>query len=137
MKTRSNLYRYTAFIMMVISIIAAKLTAEPQRNGKPSGLEDSQSKARTLPFRGIVGKIDTEKKTFTLKNKSNSEVRLFKTNSETRFEAGKIPAQLRDLHPNMAVRGSCTKTGERQYLAKLVRWEESRSRGKTSATSPK
>ncbi len=95
----------------------------------PLHAQESESKGsittkteRSLPYRGTIGKIDTKKKTFTLKNKSNADVRVFRIDNKTRFERSKVAVKFDDLKPNLQVRGSCIKTGERQYLARLVRW---------------
>ena len=131
MKTTTRSNQLIAIAALSLSIVSNQLTAAPPATNEPNAAESAQAKKRTLPYRGIIGKVDTEKKIFTLKNKSNSEVRIFKIDPKTRFEAGKTPAMIKDLQPNMAVRGSCIKTGERQYLAKLVRWEPSIPRDKT------
>lgn len=85
-----------------------------------------KAKPRPIPYRGVVGNVDLEKGIFILKNKRNDLIRTFKITPKTRFEEmgqkEKIKRELKDLKPDMMVRGSCEKTGNRQYLARLVRW---------------
>lgn len=124
MKKR-NLLSYFVILAFAVGGVAAQQTAaqtpkpanEKQSTGKPS-------KQRAIPFRGTVGKIDLEKQTFTLVNKSNKKIRTFKVTKDTKFEIDRKPVgKLSMLKPKMQVTGSCFKTGERQYTAKLVRWK--------------
>ena len=94
-----------------------------------------ERKERALPYRGTIGKIDLKKKTFTLRNKSNTEVRTFQTDEKTRFEEGKLTMKFENLASKLAVRGSCVKTGDRQYLARLVRWTPVKSESSPSKES--
>lgn len=85
-------------------------------------IADKKPTIRAVPFRGIVGKVDIKTQTFTLKNKSNKLIRIFKVTPETRFELDKEKRTLKELKVDQQVRGSCIKTGDRTYTAKLVRW---------------
>ena len=101
-----------------LSPVYGNLAAQTPASPKPS-----EQRERTLPYRGTIGMIDIKKGTFTLKNKKNTENRLFHIDQKTRFESGKETKALKNLKPNLKVRGSCIKTGERQFIARLVRWE--------------
>jgi hypothetical protein len=127
MKKLQNIALLLTIAGVSLSPITGKVSAQSPTTSNPT----EQTK-RTLPYRGIIGTVDIKKKTFTLKNKSNKETRLFQIDSKTRFESGKRPKTIDSLKPNLAVRGSCIKTGERQFIARLVRWET-----EDSATSNK
>ena len=111
-----------ALLLTIVGVSLSPITGEIAAQSPTSSKPNEQTK-RTLPYRGIIGTIDIKKKTFTLKNKTNIETRLFQIGPKTRFESGKKPKTIDNLKPNMAVRGSCIKTGERQFVARLVRWE--------------
>lgn len=117
-----NKLQTIALVLTIVGVALGPITANVAAQSPPPSKPTEQTK-RTLPYRGIIGKVDLKKKTFTLKNKSNTETRLFQIDSKTRFESGKRPKTIANLQPNMAVRGSCVKTGERRYIARLVRWD--------------
>ena len=127
--------------IIALSVSAFSLPLEAQ-NPSPEATETAQSasKPRPLPYRGVVGTIDLKKKTFTLKNKSNTEPRVFQVDQKTRFDLGTSRKALEDLKPNMQITGSCIKTGERHYLARLVRWkstpEKAKNESKKTNSSP-
>jgi hypothetical protein len=111
-----------ALLLTIVGVSLSPITGKVAAQS-PSPSKPNEQTKRTLPYRGIIGTVDIKKKTFTLKNKSNTETRLFQIDPKTRFESGKRPKTINNLKPNMAVRGSCIKTGERQFVARLVRWE--------------
>lgn len=124
MKKR-NLLSY--FVLFAIAISGAAIQQTAAQTPKPANEKqttEKPSKKRAIPFKGTVGKIDLEKQTFILVNKSNKKIRTFKVTKDTKFEIDRKPiGKLSMLKPSMQVTGSCFKTGERQYTAKLVRWK--------------
>ncbi len=117
---------YLLSFLLLTGTLAAQPQSAPETPPRSTlSPPTQQEKPRSLPYRGSISKIDREKGTFTIKNKSNDNVRLFKTDDETRFEQDGKMVSLKELTPNQAVSGSCIKTGDREYLAKLVRWKTS------------
>jgi hypothetical protein len=123
-----------ALLLTIVGVSLSPIT-DTVAAQSPSPSKPNEQIKRTLPYRGIIGTVDIKKKTFTLKNKSNTETRLFQIDTKTRFESGKRPKTIDNLKPNLAVRGSCIKTGERQFVARLVRWEIENS-GKPTKSQP-
>ena len=123
MKTLRKILKLTTLALICLGALTPSLHGDsPQRVPKPAANEPPPAPVRAVPFRGIVGKIDLKNQTFTLKNKSNKLIRVFKVTPETRFELDKQKKTLKDLTVDQQVRGSCIKTGDRMYNAKLVRW---------------
>ncbi|MCS1410793.1 MAG: hypothetical protein M2R45_03988 [Verrucomicrobia subdivision 3 bacterium] len=127
--------------LTILLVAMAGFTAEPtfgQAQQKEPGLRSAkENPQRPIPFRGIIGKTDPKNQTFTLANKSNQLIRTFKVTKETKFERDGIPAKFDLLRPNLQVRGSCFKTGERQYTAKLVRWTTQKQERNVKESSKK
>ena len=124
MKKRNLLSYFVIFAIAVGGVASQQTTAQTPKPAAEKQEAEKSSKKRAIPFKGTVGKIDLEKQTFTLVNKSNKKIRTFKVTKDTKFEIDQKPiGKLNMLKPSMQVTGSCFKTGERQYTAKLVRWK--------------
>ncbi len=124
MKKRNLLNYFVIFAIAVGGVASQQTTAQTPKPAAEKQEAEKSSKKRAIPFKGTVGKIDLEKQTFTLVNKSNRKIRTFKVTKDTKFEIDRKPiGKLNMLKPSMQVTGSCFKTGERQYTAKLVRWK--------------
>ena len=124
MKKRNLLSYFVIFAIAVGGVASQQTTAQTPKPAAEKQEAEKSSKKRAIPFKGTVGKIDLEKQTFTLVNKSNRKIRTFKVTKDTKFEIDRKPiGKLNMLKPSMQVTGSCFKTGERQYTAKLVRWK--------------
>ena len=124
MKKRNLLSYFVIFTIAVGGVASQQTTAQTPKPAAEKQEAEKSSKKRAIPFKGTVGKIDLEKQTFTLVNKSNKKIRTFKVTKDTKFEIDRKPiGKLNMLKPSMQVTGSCFKTGERQYTAKLVRWK--------------
>ncbi len=124
MKKRNLLSYFAIFAIAVGGVASQQMAAQTPKPANEKQSTGKPSKQRAIPFKGTVGKIDLEKQTFTLVNKSNKKIRTFKVTKDTKFEIDRKPiGKLNMLKPSMQVTGSCFKTGERQYTAKLVRWK--------------
>lgn len=124
MKKRNLLSYFVILAIAVGGVAAQQTTAQTPKPANEKQSSGKLPKKRAIPFKGTVGKIDLEKQTFTLVNKSNKKIRTFKVTKDTKFEIDRKPVgKLAMLKPSMQVTGSCFKTGERQYTAKLVRWK--------------
>ena len=124
MKKRNLLSYFVIFAIAVSGVATRQTAAQTPKPANEKQAPKKPLKKRVIPFKGTVGKIDLEKQTFILVNKSNKKIRTFKVTKDTKFEIDRKPVgKLNMLKPKMQVTGSCFKTGERQYTAKLVRWK--------------
>ena len=121
-----NLLKTIHSIAILTLVLAAdRPTLRADRNqAETPPVQVTSPKSRPLSYRGTVGTVDTKKRTLTLINKTNDKSRLFRIDEKTRMEEGKESKGLKDLKPEAIVRGSCVKTGDKQYLTRLVRWSK-------------
>jgi len=112
---------FSILLVAALGFMGRQVVGQAPQTGA-AGESTPKKPQRTIPFRGMIGKTDSKKQIFTLVNKSNDLIRTFKVTKETRFERDGSPAKFDMLKPDLQVRGSCFKTGERRYTAKLVRW---------------
>ena len=115
---------YSIVILTLVLAADRPILRADRDQAEASPVQVTSPKSRPLPYRGTVGTVDTKKRTFTLINKTNDKSRLFRIDEKTRMEEGKESKGLKDLKPGAIVRGSCVKTGDKQYLARLVRWSK-------------
>ena len=121
-----NLLKTIYSIAILTLVLAAdRPTLRADRNqAETPPVQVTSPKSRPLPYRGTVGTVDTKKRTFTLINKTNDKSRIFRIDEKTRMEESDESKGLKDLKSGTVVRGSCIKTGDKQYLARLVRWSK-------------
>ena len=92
---------------------AAKTTAES------SNTTTDPSKARAIPFHGMISAVDNRAKTFTIAGKEHS--RSFKITDKTIVTKAGAPATMKDVIANEEVRGSYWKVMDGTLEAKTVK----------------
>src|SRR3982074_2588246 len=84
-----------------------KATAAPKTNPSSSSAATTTTdatKARAIPFRGVISAVDQKAKTFTIAGKEKS--RVFKVTDKTVLSKAGKAATLKDAVANEEVRGS-------------------------------
>ena len=77
------------------------------------------TKARALPFHGMISAVDQKAKTFTIAGKEKS--RIFKITDRTVLTKAGAPATMKDVVANEEVRGSYWKMSDESLEAKTVK----------------
>jgi len=97
-----------------------KESPTPQTSSSPAGNTTTDAtKARAIPFHGMISAVDQKAKTFTIAGKEHS--RVFKvTDKTTMTKAGK-PATMKDAVANEEARGSYWKVMDGTLEAKTVK----------------
>lgn len=93
---------------------APKTTSSPA----PNTTTDA-TKARAIPFHGMISAVDARAKTFTIAGKEHS--RVFKITDKTVMTKAGAPATMRDVVANEEVRGSYWKLMDGSLEAKTVK----------------
>ena len=107
----------------------ASATASPKTKASPAPKTSSSpaaantttdaSKARAIPFHGMISAVDQHAKTFTIAGKENS--RVFKVTDKTVLTKGSAPATMKDVVANEEARGSYWKVADGTLEAKSVK----------------
>lgn len=82
--------------------------------------QETETKARPLPFRGTIDSVDTEAKTITLKGAESK--RVFHVSAETKMMKNGKPATLADATPGEVIGGSYTKGADGKLNAVSLRF---------------
>jgi len=104
---------------------AAKTTSSPAPKTTSSPAADSTktttdaSKARAIPFHGMISAVDHRAKTFTIAGKEHS--RTFRITEKTTMTKAGAPATIKDVVANEEVRGSYWKVMDGTLEAKTVK----------------
>ena len=104
---------------------AAKTTSSPAPKTTSSPAADSTktttdaSKARAIPFHGMISAVDNRAKTFTIAGKEHS--RTFRITEKTTMTKAGAPATIKDVVANEEVRGSYWKVMDGTLEAKTVK----------------
>lgn len=77
------------------------------------------TKARAIPFHGMISAVDQKAKTFTIASKEKS--RVFKITDKTVVTKAGAPATMKDVVANEEVRGSYWKMSDQTLEAKTVK----------------
>jgi hypothetical protein len=77
------------------------------------------TKARAIPFHGMISAVDQKAKTFTIASKEKS--RVFKITDKTVVTKAGAPATMKDMVANEEVRGSYWKMSDQTLEAKTVK----------------
>jgi hypothetical protein len=98
-----------------------KATAGPKtKPASPAASTTTDAtKARVLPFHGMISAVDQKAKTFTIAGKEKS--RVFKITDKTVVTKAGAPATMKDLVANEEVRGSYWKLSDQTLEAKTVK----------------
>src|SRR4051812_46930185 len=106
----------------------AKASATPQAKASPTpkttnspapNTTTDASKARAIPFHGMISAVDNRAKTFTIAGKEHS--RVFKVTDKTVMTKAGAPATMKDVVANEEVRGSYWKVMDGTLEAKTVK----------------
>jgi hypothetical protein len=98
---------------------AAKTTSSPAAKTDSSKTTTDVTKARAIPFHGMISAVDTRAKTFTIAGKEHS--RTFKITDKTVMTKAGAPATMKDVVANEEVRGSYWKVMDGTLEAKTVK----------------
>jgi hypothetical protein len=97
---------------------AAKTTSSPAAKTTDKTTTDA-TKARAIPFHGMISAVDNRAKTFTIAGKEHS--RTFKITDKTVMTKAGAPATMKDVVANEEVRGSYWKVMDGTLEAKTVK----------------
>jgi hypothetical protein len=99
---------------------AAKTTSSPAKTTADSSKTTTDAtKARAIPFHGMISAVDARAKTFTIAGKEHS--RTFKITDKTVITKAGAPATMKDVVANEEVRGSYWKVMDGTLEAKTVK----------------
>jgi hypothetical protein len=99
---------------------AAKTTSSPApKTTDSSKTTTDATKARAIPFHGMISAADNRAKTFTIAGKEHS--RTFKITDKTVMTKAGAPATMKDVVANEEVRGSYWKVMDGTLEAKTVK----------------
>lgn len=99
---------------------AAKTTSSPAKTTADSSKTTTDAtKARAIPFHGMISAVDPRAKTFTIAGKEHS--RTFKITEKTVITKAGAPATMKDVVANEEVRGSYWKVMDGTLEAKTVK----------------
>jgi hypothetical protein len=99
---------------------AAKTTSSPAAKTTDSSKTTTDAtKARAIPFHGMISAVDARAKTFTIAGKEHS--RTFKITDKTVITKAGAPATMKDVVANEEVRGSYWKVMDGTLEAKTVK----------------
>ena len=99
---------------------AAKTTSSPAAKTTDSTRTTTDAtKARAIPFHGMISALDNRAKTFTIAGKEHS--RTFKITDKTVMTKAGAPATMKDVVANEEVRGSYWKVMDGTLEAKTVK----------------
>jgi hypothetical protein len=97
-----------------------KATPAPKTTSSPAAnTTNDPSKARAIPFHGMISAVDQRAKTFTIAGKEKS--RVFKITDKTVITKAGKPATMRDVVANEEARGSYWKVTDGTLEAKTVK----------------
>src|SRR6195256_851526 len=99
-----------------------KATAAPKTKATPSPAANTTTdatKARAIPFHGMISAVDQKAKTFTIAGKEHS--RVFKITDKTVVTKAGVPATMKDVVANEEARGSYWKMSDGTLEAKTVK----------------
>lgn len=97
-----------------------KASPSPKTTTSPAGKTTTDaSKARAIPFHGMISAVDPKAKTFTIAGKEHS--RVFKVTDKTVMTKAGAPATMKDVVANEEVRGSYWKVTDGTMEAKTVK----------------
>lgn len=99
-----------------------KATAAPKTKPTSSPAANTTTdatKARAIPFHGMISAVDQKAKTFTIAGKEHS--RVFKITDKTVMTKAKAPATMKDVVANEEARGSYWKLTDGTLEAKTVK----------------
>jgi hypothetical protein len=94
-------------------------TPEPSASASPIEAGAVAKTERAIPYRGKIASIDSDGKTFAIKNKSGSS-RVFKMTERTKIMKDGAPATTADVTADQDVRGSYWKKSDGTLEAKSV-----------------
>ena len=100
---------------------AAKTTSSPaaKTTADSSKTTTDASKARAIPFHGMISAVDSRARTFTIAGKEHS--RTFRITDKTMMTKAGAPATMKDVVANEEVRGSYWKVMDGTLEAKTVK----------------
>lgn len=98
---------------------AAKTTSSPAAKTDSGKTTTDATKARAIPFHGMISTVDTKAKTFTIAGKEHS--RTFKITDKTVLTKAGAPATMKDVVANEEARGSYWKVMDGTLEAKTVK----------------
>jgi hypothetical protein len=99
---------------------AAKTTSSPAAKTTDSTKTTTDAtKARAIPFHGMISAVDNRAKTFTIAGKEHS--RVFKITDKTVLTKAGAPATMKDVVANEEARGSYWKVMDGTLEAKTVK----------------
>jgi len=97
-----------------------KTKATPKTTNSPApNTTTDPSKARAIPFHGMISAVDQKAKTFTIAGKEHS--RVFKITDKTVMTKAGKPATMKDVVANEEARGSYWKMSDGTLEAKSVK----------------
>jgi hypothetical protein len=99
-----------------------KATAAPKAKATPTPAANTTTdvtKARAIPFHGMISAVDAKAKTFTIAGKEKS--RVFKVTDKTVLSKAGAAATMKDVVANEEVRGSYWKLTDGGLEAKTVK----------------
>ena len=99
-----------------------KATTAPKTKASPTPAANTTTdvtKARAIPFHGMISAVDQKAKTFTIAGKEKS--RVFKVTDKTVMTKAGKPATIKDAVANEEVRGSYWKLTDGTLEAKTVK----------------
>ena len=97
-----------------------KTSATPKASTSPAANTTTDAtKARAIPFHGMISAVDQRAKTFTIAGKEHS--RVFKVTDKTVMTKAGAPATMKDVVANEEVRGSYWKVMDGTLEAKTVK----------------
>jgi hypothetical protein len=100
----------------------AKTSPAPKTTSSPAAAANSTtdaSKARAIPFHGMISAVDAKAKTFTIAGKEHS--RVFKITDKTALTKAGAAATMKDVVANEEARGSYWKMTDGTLEAKSVK----------------
>jgi hypothetical protein len=126
-----SLGKVVLFFSFAALVAAAPMRASAQdmSKSKATNKPPATASAKSLPFTGKLGAVDTSAKTITL---DESTKRVFQITSETKITRADKPAILSDAVVGEAIRGSYKKTDDGKLVAVSLFLGP-----KTDATKPK
>ncbi|MDP9098030.1 MAG: hypothetical protein M3N48_03430 [Verrucomicrobiota bacterium] len=100
---------------------SSKTTAAPTKpaSSPAANTTADATKARTIPFHGMITAVDQKAKTFTIAGKEKS--RVFKITDKTVVTKAGAAATMKDVVTNEEVRGSYLKISDEMLEAKTVK----------------
>ena len=97
-----------------------KASPTPKASSSPAANTTTDAtKARAIPFHGMISAVDSKAKTFTIAGKEHS--RVFKVTDKTTLTKAGKPATMKDVVANEEARGSYWKVMDGTLEAKTVK----------------